>query len=148
IPRTMDSAARYQPAARNRADISWTTSSLRCLRQELHERIDLRAAQGTPVVGGHDPLGVALRDLRVGLQDRLLDERRVLPLEHLVEVRAGRAVRARLRQRVTRAAGCRAGAVLAVREQRLGVRRGGLPAAAPAALRLRLLAHPCGELRT
>src|SRR3954449_3902254 len=129
MPRRMNSAARYQPGARSRADISRTTSSLRRLRQELHERIDLGTAEGTPVVGGHDPLAEALRDLRVGLQDRLLDERRVLALEHLVEVRAGRAVRARLRQRVARAAGRRAGAVLAVREQRLGVRRGGLPAA-------------------
>src|SRR3954465_2773456 len=123
MPRAMKRAARYHPAARSLVDISWTTSSLRCLRQELHERIDLRAAQGTPVVGGHDPLGVALRDLRVGLQDRLLDERRVLALEDLVEVRAGRAVRARLRQRVARAARRRAGAVLAVREHRLAVRR-------------------------
>src|SRR3954453_12584210 len=150
MPRTMDSAARYQPAARNRADISWTTSSLRCLRQELHERIDLRAAEGTPVVGGHDPLGVALRDLCVGLDDRLLDERRVLALEDLVEVRAGRAVRARLRQRVARAARRRAGAVLAVREHRLAVRRGGLTTAAAtaaAALGRARLAHPRGELR-
>src|SRR3954451_6251089 len=145
MPRTMDSAARYQPAARNRADISWTTSSLRCLRQELHERIDLRAAEGTPVVGGHDPLGVALRDLRVGLDDRLLDERRVLALEDLVEVRAGRAVRARLRQRVARAARRRAGAVLAVREQGLGVGRGGAAATAAAGLRPALLLHPRGE---
>src|SRR4051794_20582682 len=148
MPRTMDSAARYQPGARNRADISWTTSSLRCLRQELHERIDLRAAEGTPVVGGHDALAVALRDLRVGLHDRLLDERRVLALENLVEVRARRAGRARLRQRVARAARRRAGAVLAVREHRLAVRRGRLTTAAAAtALRRARLAHPSGELR-
>src|SRR3954447_4271343 len=133
MPRTMDSAARYQPAARNRADISWTTSSLRCLRQELHERIDLSAAEGTPVVGGHDPLGVALRDLRVGLDDRLLDERGVLALEHLVEVRAGRAVRAGRGERVAGAAGRRAGGVLAVGEERLGVRRRRLTATALAA---------------
>src|SRR3954471_14548792 len=147
----MNDAARYQPGARSRADISRTTSSLRRIREELHERIDLRAAQGTPVVGGHDPLGEALRDLRVGLDDRLLDERRVLALQDLVEVGAGRAVRARRRQRVARAAGRRAGAVLAVREQRLRVGRGGLTAAAattaaPAGGRARA-AHPGGELR-
>src|SRR3954449_12219724 len=101
MPRTMNSAARYQPGARSRADIiCWTTSSLRRLRQELHERIDLWAAEGTPVVRRHDPLAEALRDLRVGLHDRLLDERRVLALEDLVEVGPGRAVRAGLRQRV------------------------------------------------
>src|SRR3954454_4141827 len=130
MPKTMYSAARYQPGARSRADISRTTSSLRRLREELHERIDLRAAQRTAVVGGHDPLAEALCDLRVGLHDRLLDERRVLALEDLVEVRAGRAARARLRQRVAGAARRRAGAVLAVREERLGVRCGSLPAAA------------------
>src|SRR4051795_9206818 len=136
MPRAMKRAARYQPAARSLVDISWTTSSLRCLRQELHERIDLSCAEGTPVVGGHDPLRVALGDLRVGLDDRLLDERRVLALEDLVEVGAGRAARARLRQRVARAARRRAGAVLAVREHRLAVRRGGLTAAAATAAAL------------
>src|SRR4051812_17856563 len=130
MPRTMNSAARYQPGARSRADISRTTSSLRRIREELHERIDLRAAQGTPVVGRHDALCVALGDLRVGLDDRLLDERRVLALEDLVEVRAGRAVRACRGQRVARAAGRRSRAVLAVREQRLCVGRGRLAAAA------------------
>src|SRR3954465_12891036 len=100
MPSGMNSATRYQPGARNRSDISWTTSSLRCLRQELHERIDLRAAEGTPVVGGHDPLRVALRHLRVGLPDGLLEERGGLPFQVLVGVRAGRAARARLRQRV------------------------------------------------
>src|SRR3954451_3735245 len=132
MPRRMYSAARYQPGARNRADISRTTSSLRRLRQELHERIDLCAAQGTAVVGGHDPLAVALGDLRVGLHDRLLDERRVLALEDLVEVRAGRAVRARLRQRVAGAARRRAGAALAAREHGLGIGGGGLTSAATA----------------
>src|SRR3954469_11419953 len=148
MPRTTNSATRYHPGARSRADISRTTSSLRRIREELHERIDLGTAQGTPVVGGHDPLAVALRDLRVGLHDRLLDERRVLALEDLVEVRAGRAVRARRRQRVARTARRRAGAVLAVREHRLAVRRGRLTAtAAAAALRRARLAHPRGELR-
>src|SRR3954451_18336694 len=130
MPRTMNDAARYQPGASSRADISRTTSSLRRIREELHERIDLRAAQGTPVVGRHDPLGEALRDLRVGLDDRLLDERRVLALEDLVEVGAGRAVRAGRRQRVARAARRRAGAVLPVGEQGLRVVRRGLPPAA------------------
>src|SRR4051794_37901034 len=129
IPRTMKSAARYHPGARSRADISRTTSSLRRLRQELHQGVDLGPAQGTPVVGRHDPLGVALRDLRVGLHDGLLDERRVLALEELVEVRPRRAARARLRQLVAGAARRRAGAVLAVREQRRGLPRG--PPAAP-----------------
>src|SRR3954451_5612525 len=100
----MNSAARYQPGARSRADISRTTSSLRRIGEELHERIDLCAAEGTPEVRGHDPLGVTLRDHRVGLDDRLLDERRVLALEDLVQVRAGRAGRPRRRQGVARAA--------------------------------------------
>src|SRR4051812_34002931 len=130
MPRTMNDAARYQPGARSRADISRTTSSLRRIREELHERIDLRAAQGTPVVRGHDPLGEALRDLRVGLDDRLLDERRVLALENLVEVGAGRAARARLGERVAGATRRRAGGVLAVGEDRLRVGRRGLAAAA------------------
>src|SRR3954469_9077537 len=154
MPRTMNDAARYQPGARSRADISRTTSSLRRIREELHERIDLRAAQGTPVVGRHDPLGEALRDLRVGLNDRLLDERRILALEDLVEVRAGRAVRAGRRQRVARAARRRAGAVLAVGEQGLRVGRGRLPAPAAAAAataatggRGARAPHPGGELR-
>src|SRR4051812_5996460 len=133
MPRAMKRAARYQPAARSLVDISWTTSSLRCLRQELHERSDLGAAEGTPVVGGHDPLGVALRDLRVGLDDRLLDERGVLALEHLVEVRAGRAVRAGRGERVAGAAGRRAGGVLAVGEDRLRIGRRRLTATALAA---------------
>src|SRR3954463_7341281 len=151
MPMTMNSAARYHPGARNRADISRTTSSLRRLREELHERIDLGTAEGTPVVGRHDPLAEALRDLRVGLRDRLLDERRVLALEDLVEVRAGRAVRAGRRQRVARAARRRAGAVLAVGEQRLRVGRGGLPAAATAATTAAAggarAPHPRGKLR-
>src|SRR3954463_12096353 len=147
MPRTTNSATRYHPGARSRADISRTTSSLRRLREELHERIDLGTAEGTPVVGRHDPLAEALRDLRVGVDDRLLDERRVLALQDLVEVRAGRAVRARLRQRVARAARRRAGAVLAVREQGLGVGRGGAAATAAAGLRPALLLHPRGELR-
>src|SRR3954447_4098300 len=145
----MKSAARYHPGARNRADISRTTSSLRCLRQELHQRIDLGPAQGTPVVRGHDPLAEALGDLRVGLDDGLLDERRVLALEDLVEVRAGRAVRARLRQRVAGAARRRAGAVLAAHEHGLGVGRGRLTASAATtrtALRLACPPHPRGEL--
>src|SRR3954454_2275792 len=151
MPRTTNSATRYHPGARSRADISRTTSSLRRIREELHERIDLGTAQGTPVVGGHDPLAVALRDLRVGLHDRLLDERRVLALEDLVEVRAGRAVRARRRQRVARTARRRAGAVLAVREERLGVRCGSLPAAAATTTAAGGVGarapHPGGELR-
>src|SRR3954451_5704599 len=130
MPRTMNVAARYHPGARSRADISRTTSSLRRLRQVLHERIHLGTAQGTPVIGGHDPLAVALGDLRVGLLDRLLDERRVLALEDLVEVGSGRAVRARRRQRVAGAAGRRARAVLAVREQGLRVGRARVNAAA------------------
>src|SRR3954467_9247231 len=130
MPRTTNSATRYHPGARSRADISRTTSSLRRIREELHERIDLGTAQGTPVVGGHDPLREALGDLRVGLHDRLLDERRVLALEDLVEVRAGRAVRARLRQRGAGAARVPAVAFLAVGEQRLGVGGGRLAAAA------------------
>src|SRR3954447_24475663 len=104
MPSAMKRAARYQPAARSFVDISWTPSSLRRLRQELHERIDLGAAEGTPVVGGHDALGVALLALGVGLDDRLLDERGVLALEHLVEVRAGRAAGARLGELVAGAA--------------------------------------------
>src|SRR3954469_3797304 len=129
MPRAMKRAARYQPAARSLVDISWTTSSLRCLRQELHERIDLSCAEGTPAVGGHDPLRVALGDLRVGLHDRLLDEPGALALEHLVEVGAGRAVRARLGERVAGAARRRAGGVLTVGEDRLRVGRRGLAAA-------------------
>src|SRR3954470_15957222 len=109
MPRAMKRAARYQPAARSLVDISWTTSSLRCLRQELHERVDLSSAEGTPVVGGHDPLRVALRDLRVGLDDPLLDQSGFFPMEHRVEVGAGRPPRARLRQRVAGAARRRAG---------------------------------------
>src|ERR671921_2012684 len=82
--------ARYQPGALSLADIS-RASSLRCVRQELHQCIDLRGAQGTPVVGGHDALPEARGDLGVGLHDGLLDEGRVLALEPLVEVRTGRA---------------------------------------------------------
>src|SRR5919202_4288628 len=130
MPRTMNSPARYQPGARSFVDISWTTSSLRRVREELHERVDLARTQRTAVVGRHDPLAEPGRDLRVRLEDRLLDERRALALQGLVEVRAGRAVRARLRDRVAGAAGRRAGRVLAVREDRLGVGRGRLAAAA------------------
>src|ERR687885_403448 len=108
MPRTMKSAARYQPAARSFVDISWTTSSLRRVREELHEGVDLARTQRTAVVGGHDPLAVPLRDLRVRLEDRLLDERGGLALEDLVEVRARRAVRARLRERMAAAARRRA----------------------------------------
>src|SRR4029079_8262868 len=132
MPRTMNSPARYQPGARSFVDISRTTSSLRRVREELHEGVDIARAQRTAVVGRHDPLGVALGDLGVGLEDRLLDERRRLALEHLVEVRAGRPGRARLRERVAGAARRRAGRVLAVREDRLRVGRRGLPAPAPA----------------
>src|SRR3954467_6039356 len=153
----MNRTARYQPAARSFAVMCWATSSLRRVRQELHEGVELCGLERTLVVRGHDPLRVALRDLRVGLRDRLLDERRVLALEDLVEVGAGRAARARLRQRVARPAGRRPGAVLAVREQRLGAGRGarGLPAPAPAgaagpaaatALLRARLAHPGGEV--
>src|SRR5689334_17829281 len=99
MPRRMNSPARYQPGARSFVDISWTSSSLRRVRQELHERVDLAGTQRTAVVGGHDPLAVARRDLGVGLFDRLLDERGVLALEDLVEVRAGRPVRAGRRER-------------------------------------------------
>src|SRR3954454_16893296 len=135
IPRTIESPAREQPRARSLADISWTTSLLRRLREELHERVALGSAQGTRVVGGHDPLAEALRDLGGGLLDRLLDERRVLAVEDLVEVGDGRAARARLRQRVARPAGRRPVAVLALRDQRLGDGRGarGFPATATAA---------------
>src|SRR3954453_5459632 len=133
MPRAMKRAARYHPAARSLVDISWTTSSLRCLRQELHERIDLGAAEGTPVVGGHDPLGVALLDLGVGLDDRLLDERGVLALEHLVEVRPGVAPRGRPGELVAGAARRRAVCVLAVGEELFRVGRRGLTAAALAA---------------
>src|SRR5919202_3769272 len=104
MPSTMKSPARYQPGARSLADISWTTSLLRRLREELHDRVDLGSTQRTAVVGGHDPLAEARRDLGVGLLDRLLDERRVPALQDLVEVRAGRPVGAGLRERVARAA--------------------------------------------
>src|SRR3954453_6146076 len=130
MPRRMNSPARYQPGARSFVDISWTTSSLRRVREELHECVDLARTQRTAVVGGHDALGVALRDLGVRLEDRLLDERGVRALEHLVEVRAGRSARARLRERVAGPARRRARRVLAVGEDRLGAGRRGLTAAA------------------
>src|ERR671932_2280034 len=130
MPSTMKSPARYQPGARSLADISWTTSLLRRLRKELHERVDLGSTQRTAVVGGHDPLAEARGDLGVGLLDRLLDERLVLALQDLVEVGAGRPGRPGLRERVTGAARGRARAVLAVGEQRLRV---GRAAAGPAA---------------
>src|SRR5690348_265577 len=112
MPRTMNRPTRYQPGARSFDDISRTTSSLRRIREELHEGIDLARGQRTSVVGGHDPLRVALRDLGVGLEDRLLDERGLLALEDLVEVRAGRPAGARRRERVARAARRRARGVL------------------------------------
>src|ERR687883_1031862 len=121
MPRTMNSPARYQPGARSFVDISWTTSSLRRVREELHERVDLARAQRTAVVGRHDALAVARGDLGVRLEDRLLDERGALALEDLVEVRAGRAVRARLRERVAGAAGHGLG-VLAEERLRVGAR--------------------------
>src|SRR5918996_147705 len=142
MPRTMNSPARYQPGARSFVDISWTTSSLRRVREELHERVDLARTQRTAVVGGHDPLAEARRDLGVGLDDRLLDERRVLALEALVEVRAGRAARARLRERVAGAARRRARRVLAVREDRLRVGPRRLAAAALTAPAAALAAAP------
>src|SRR5919202_3285347 len=118
MPSTMKSPARYQPGARSLADISWTTSLLRRLREEFHDCVDLGRTQRTAVVGGHDPLAEARGDLRVGLDDRLLDERRALALEGLVEVGPRGAVRARLRERVAGAARRRAGGVLAVGEDR------------------------------
>src|SRR3954471_17395091 len=127
----MNRTARYQPATRSFAVMCWDTSSLRRVRQELHEGGELFGLERTRVVRGHDPHRVALRDLGVGPRDRLLDERRVLALEDLVEVRAGRAGRVRLFQRVAGAAGGRARAV-AVGEQRLAVRSRARLAAATA----------------
>src|SRR3954452_10567444 len=112
--------ARYQPGALSLADIS-RASSLRRVRQVLHQCIDLRGAQRTPVVGGHDALPEALRHLRVRVDDRLLDERGVLALQPLVEIRAGGAARAGVSERVAGAARGGAAAVLAVREELLGV---------------------------
>src|SRR5919112_2522079 len=124
--------ARYHPGALSLADIS-RASSLRRVRQELHQCIDLRGTQRTLVIGGHDALPEALGHLGVGVDDRLLDERRVLALEDLVEVGAGRAVGVRLGKRVADAARGRARAVLARREDLLRVgRRAALTAAASA----------------
>ena len=77
----------------------------------------LAGAQRLLEVRRHDPVLIAVGDLRARVDDRLLDERLVLALEHLVEVRADRAVRARVGERV---AGAAVG--LGGREDRLAVR--------------------------
>src|SRR5262245_3314238 len=123
-PSTMNARARHHPAVRNATAISRWTSLVRHLRQVLHECVDLLWRQRIAEVGGHDPGLVALRDLLVGVEDRLLDEGRVLAPEGLVEVGPGRARGARVGQRVAAAAGGGAGVGVARGEELLGVDRG------------------------
>src|SRR5215468_2998632 len=95
-PSTMNARARHQPAVRSATAISRWTSLVGHLRQVLHECVDLLWRQRIAEVGGHDPGLVALRDLLVGVENRLLDEGRVLALESLVQIRPGRAGGARI----------------------------------------------------
>src|SRR4051812_49775070 len=92
MPRRMNSPARYQPAARSFVDISWTTSSLRRIREELHEGVDLARTNRTVVVGGLVPFPEPFAVLAAGLAVRCFVNRAGLALEDLSEVGAGRAV--------------------------------------------------------
>src|SRR3954469_20464761 len=98
IPSANIHAARYHPGAVNRlrgcggAPAAWAcsvapcgcataiggSSSLRHLRQILHQGIDLLLRQGTAEVAGHHVRRVTLGDHGVGGDDRLPDERGVL----------------------------------------------------------------------
>ena len=93
----------------------------RC-HEEVDEVLELRLRQRLPEVRGHDALGVALGDLGVRVDDRSSrSNAAILAREHLVEVGADLAARARLGQRV-------AGAAAGAREHGLagvGVRGGG-----------------------
>src|SRR5919198_1036399 len=122
-PSTVNARARHHPAVRSATAISRWTSLVRHLRQVLHECVDLLWRQRIAEVGGHDPGLVAGRDLLVGVDDRLLDERRVLALEDLVEVRAGGPGRAGVGEGVAGAAGRGARVGVALGEQLLGVGR-------------------------
>src|SRR4029450_5564563 len=86
-PRTVYARARHHPGARSATGISGQTSLVRHLGQVLDEGIHLLGRQRIAEVPGHDPGLESGRDLLVGVEDRLLDEGRVLALEHLVEVR-------------------------------------------------------------
>src|SRR3954465_11575503 len=108
-PRIVYSRARHHPGARNAMGISGETSLVRHLREVLDQGIHLPARQRIAEVRGHDVGRVTGRDLLVGIEDRLLDEGRVLALEDLVEVGPDLALGARVSQRVARGAGPRAG---------------------------------------
>src|SRR6266496_3716022 len=94
-PRTMKARARHQPGARSARGIGGKTSLVRHVRQVLDEGVDLRRRQRIAEVRGHDVGLIPRRDDLVGIEDRLLDEGRVLALEELVEVGAGLAGGAR-----------------------------------------------------
>src|SRR5882757_4318011 len=104
-PRTMKARARHQPGARSAWGISGGTSLVRHDRQVLDEGIDLLCRQRIAEVRGHDVGLVAGRDHLVRVEDRLLDEGRVLALEDLVEVGPRRAGGTRIGQLVAAPAG-------------------------------------------
>src|SRR5215208_6313436 len=92
---------RRSPGARSLATISSSPSSLGRHRLEVvHQRRELGGWDLLLEVLGHGALGEALRDLCVRVDDRGLDEGRVLALQDLVEVRADLARRARVGQGV------------------------------------------------
>src|SRR3954471_22440036 len=74
------------------------------LLQVFHQRVELVRGDRRLEVLGRDPTPEPLRDLGVGVDDRGLDERLVLALEGLVEVRADGLRRARVREGVGGAA--------------------------------------------
>ena len=125
------------------------------LGQKGDEVVDLRRRQGLPEVRGHDVRLVAGRDLLVRIDDRLVDERRVLALERRVEIRADRPRGARRLERVAAPAALGREDDLAVRRlpllrsgrwrRRLGKRR---PRPVRAGLRRRLLAGSAAKTST
>src|SRR4051794_6730296 len=123
MPRIVYSRARHHPGARNAMGISGETSLVRHLREVLDQGIHLLSGQRIAEVRGHDVGLETGRDHLVGVEDRLLDEGRVLALEDLVEVWPDLALGARVGQRVARGTGRRPGVGVAVREDLLGVHR-------------------------
>src|SRR3954452_1184333 len=100
-PSRRNTPARGSPGARILATISRLSSSLaRDLYKVIGQGFDLRRLQGRFVVARHDAVLEALLHEGARILDRLLDERRVALLEHLVEVRADGPVRARVGERV------------------------------------------------
>src|SRR3954466_5494707 len=109
-PSSTNSPARASPGARILATISLLSSSLgRDPHKVIGQRLDLLGLEGRLVVARHDAVREALLDEGARVFDRLLDELRILPLEDLVEVGPDGAVRARVREGVTGAAGRRGG---------------------------------------